>query len=288
MTSTGSIPTLVTGVCSGLTANASYYGGLTSYSISNAPVGTTTSAIFSASIPTSNTCQFNCNSGYVWNGTACLTPAVSGPCTGLPANAVYYGSVTSYTLAGAAVGTSLTASYTGGTLIPNSCMFNCANGYYWNGSNCIAPSAYSSSTTYTSGQAFTWNGATVTVTATGLGTSSTKSTGCDTNDIVIWQGGTNNVQIWAACNVGSTVAGLTSTSYGNYYQWGNGSCPSGYHIPTGGSNTTSTEWGTCYVIMNSSSVFGSCNQTNIYDRSVCTLKLPLSGQVNLSSATIYQ
>ncbi len=136
MTSTGSIPTLITGACTSLPANAFYYGSGSSYSVSNAPVGSLLTAVFSASTPSTNTCQFNCGSGYVWNGTACLVPAVSGPCTGLPANAVYYGSATSYTLAGAAVGTSLTASYTGGALIPNSCMFSCNSGYNWNGTTC--------------------------------------------------------------------------------------------------------------------------------------------------------
>ena len=45
---------------------------------------------------------------------------------------------------------------------------------------------YSPAITYSTGQTFTWSGATVTVTAPGVGTSSTKATGCDTNDIVVW------------------------------------------------------------------------------------------------------
>lgn len=49
-------------------------------------------------------------------------------------------------------------------------------------------SAYSSATTYTAGQAFIYSGATVTVSATGIGTSSTKADlACDTNDIAVWQ-----------------------------------------------------------------------------------------------------
>ncbi len=137
MTSTGTIVTLVTGTCATLPTNAAYYGGLTAYTVSNAPIGTSLTANFSAGVPSSNTCQFNCNGGYSWNGSSCLVSSVSGACTGLPANAVYYGSATSYTLAGAAAGTSLTASYTGGTLIPNSCMFSCGSGYGWNGSSCV-------------------------------------------------------------------------------------------------------------------------------------------------------
>ena len=209
------------GACVGLPANAAYYGSGSSYTLVNANYGTTLTGAFSVGTPAANTCQFNCMSGYSWNGTACLAASVNGSCTGLPANAAYYGGVTTYSLSNAAAGTSLTASFTGGTLVPNTCMYSCTGGYGWNGSACATPPAYSSSTTYTPGQAFTWNGATVTVTATGLGTSSTKSPGCDTNDIVIWQGGTNNVQIWAACDMGSTVAGTTSASYGGLYQWGN-------------------------------------------------------------------
>ena len=96
---------------------------------------------------------------------------------------------------------------------------------------------YSSSTTYSSGQTFSWSGATITASAiVGVGSSSTKVSGCDTNDIAVWSG--TNIQIWAACNAGATSAwtgGLSisdcggsandcqsSNRYtlGSYYQWG--------------------------------------------------------------------
>ena len=94
---------------------------------------------------------------------------------------------------------------------------------------------YSSSTAYSSGQVFAWSGATITVTGTGIGTSSTTISGCNTPDIAVWSG--SNVQIWAACNMGATSAytGITiincsnagsdcdsSIRYtiGSYYQWG--------------------------------------------------------------------
>ncbi|EKD29420.1 MAG: hypothetical protein ACD_78C00419G0001 [uncultured bacterium (gcode 4)] len=70
--------------------------------------------------------------------------------------------------------------------------------------------------------------------------------GCDTLNITL-----SNGQVWAACNIGSSVAGITATSYGSYYQWGNNSttwtawwtannwgflwqwpCATGYHVPT--------------------------------------------------------
>ncbi len=137
-TGTGCTLSTVSGPCTSLPSNAAYYGSGSSYSLASAPSGTSLVASFSASTPTTNTCQFNCMLGYSWNGTACLASSVNGSCTSLPSNAVYYGGVTSYSLVAAALGTSLTASYTGGTLIPNSCMYNCASGYGWNGSACTA------------------------------------------------------------------------------------------------------------------------------------------------------
>ena len=287
------------------------------------------------------------------------SPAVSGgnmSCTGIPTNAVYYNGLTSYspaTLSGSA-----TASYTvTGTITVNTCQYNCAGGYAWNGTNsCVVAPAYSSLTTYTVGQIFSYNGATVTVSATGMGTSSTTITGCNTPDTVVWQGGTNNIQIWATCNMGATTA-YTNQTYpsntaptagqeawmGAYYQWGNnadntttttsgtqvnasgygpgnyynsatlittgdwssvqndnlwgnttntsvarqGPCPTGYHVPSGGTSDTTTEFGTMYTVINSATPFGSCAQANIYDRTECVLKLPLTGD-RLGASYNYQ
>lgn len=120
---------------------------------------------------------------------------------------------------------------------PGNCTYVCTGGY--SGSGCLAL-AYSSLTTYTAGQQFMYSGAIVTVTSTGIGSSSTKAdSNCDTNDIVVWQGGTNNIQIWAACNVGATIStgslavqtpnpttngtlpsNRVASIQGNYYQWG--------------------------------------------------------------------
>ena len=113
---------------------------------------------------------------------------------------------------------------------------SCMGGYYLSGSTCIVAPTYSSSTTYGSGQVFAWSGTTITASPTvGVGSSSTKVSGCDTPDIAIWSG--NSVQIWAACNVGAIVAytGVAITNcgggttdcdstlrytLGSYYQWG--------------------------------------------------------------------
>ena len=45
---------------------------------------------------------------------------------------------------------------------------------------------YSSLTTYTTGQQFMWNGATITVTDNGVGSASTTTAGCDTPDVAVW------------------------------------------------------------------------------------------------------
>lgn len=109
------------------------------------------------------------------------------------------------------------------------------------------PSVYSSGIAYspTGNSSFIWSGTTVHVTGSGIGFASSRADLlCDTNDISIWSGGTNNVQIWAACNVGANIAsaGVTTQSctaagcsidtftgvyasslanFGSYFQWGN-------------------------------------------------------------------
>ena len=54
-------------------------------------------------------------------------------CTGLPTNAVYYGSATTYSITGGGT----TATYTTGALTANTCNYNCASGYGWNGASCV-------------------------------------------------------------------------------------------------------------------------------------------------------
>ncbi|MDD2745449.1 MAG: hypothetical protein PHU93_02830, partial [Candidatus Gracilibacteria bacterium] len=55
---------------------------------------------------------------------------VSGTCTSLPSNAVYYGGVTMYSLVNASAGTSLSASRVT-TPAVNTCQFECGSGYIW-------------------------------------------------------------------------------------------------------------------------------------------------------------
>ena len=128
--------TAVSGACTGLPAHTSYYGGVTSYSLTDAPAGTSLTASHNAT-PAANTCQYNCDISYGWNGSTCIVTSVNGACSGLPSHALYYGSVTSYSLSGASVGTSLTGSYAV-TPSTNTCEFNCLTGYSWNGSACAA------------------------------------------------------------------------------------------------------------------------------------------------------
>ena len=121
-------------------------------------------------------------------------------------------------------------------IIPWNCTYICNGWYYWSWCTNLA-TTYSSSTTYTIGQKFTYNGAIVTVTATGIGSSNTTYNGCNTHDIAIWQEGTDNIQVWSACNIGATIAytGIPITdcewwttdcnlwirnTIGSYFQWG--------------------------------------------------------------------
>ena len=134
MSSTGTYVT--NGACTGIPANAVYSNSGSSYTLVNAPYNTTLNAYYSAT-PLASTCQYACASGYSWNGTACLVSSVSGACTGIPSNAVYYNGTASYSLAGAALGTTLTASNVSGSITANTCQFNCSGGYSWNGSSCI-------------------------------------------------------------------------------------------------------------------------------------------------------
>lgn len=74
---------------------------------------------------------------------------VSGSCTGLPANAVYFNDTTSYT--GSNV-TSLAVSSSDYRASPavNTCQFKCASWYTWNNTSCIVPFAVlDASFTYT-------------------------------------------------------------------------------------------------------------------------------------------
>ncbi len=67
-------PVTVSGVCINLPANALFYSATGSYSLVNATGGTTLDAITAGytATPPVNTCQYNCNSGYSWNGTSCI------------------------------------------------------------------------------------------------------------------------------------------------------------------------------------------------------------------------
>ncbi len=69
---------------------------------------------------------------------------VSGACTGLPANAVYYGSATGYTLTGASSGTPLSAVTAGYSATPtaNTCQYACATGYSYMNGSCLALDPY--------------------------------------------------------------------------------------------------------------------------------------------------
>ncbi len=57
-------------------------------------------------------------------------------------------------------------------------------------------------------------------------------------------------------------------------------------MPTGGTTDTTTEWGTFFTIVNPGTI-GSCSQANVYDRMVCIIKLPYTGNRNSSNGLYY-
>ncbi|MDD2745337.1 MAG: hypothetical protein PHU93_02255, partial [Candidatus Gracilibacteria bacterium] len=63
---------------------------------------------------------------------------VSGTCTSLPSNAVYFNNTTNYSLVSAPSGTSLSAVTAGYSASPvtNTCQFKCGGGFSWNGGSC--------------------------------------------------------------------------------------------------------------------------------------------------------
>ena len=128
----------VTGNCGGLpTSNTAFYGGATTYQISNAPFGTTLNPMYNDT-PKANTCEFNCAANYAWDSVNndCFSTLVNGTCTNLPPNASYYGGATTYTLNAAPANTALIANYSTTTPEQNTCEFSCNTNYAWNGTTC--------------------------------------------------------------------------------------------------------------------------------------------------------
>nr|MDD3720465.1 hypothetical protein [Candidatus Gracilibacteria bacterium] len=131
----------VNGACTNLPTGGWFYNSSTSYSLVNAPNGTTLDATIAGynDAPTQNTCQYKCDSLHYWNGNSCL-PYVNGACTNLPVGALFYNSTTSYSLVNAPNGTTLNALTAGYQSIPtqNTCQYKCDHSqYYWSGSACI-------------------------------------------------------------------------------------------------------------------------------------------------------
>ena len=61
---------LVSGACSAPPQYAVFYNNTNNYSLSGADFVTSLTASYNAT-PSSNTCQYKCNSGYSWDGVSC-------------------------------------------------------------------------------------------------------------------------------------------------------------------------------------------------------------------------
>jgi hypothetical protein len=96
---------------------------------SSAPVPASTNWAYSASDDATK-CQYSCNSGYNWNGSACVLPTTYS-CTGtIPANATMF--------SGDNLGLTANTPYTyWATDTGTKCQYSCNSGYNWNGSACV-------------------------------------------------------------------------------------------------------------------------------------------------------
>ncbi|MDP2091015.1 MAG: FISUMP domain-containing protein [Candidatus Gracilibacteria bacterium] len=189
------------------------------------------------------TCDFNCNSGYSWNGTSCVQ---NNSCNSTqPTNAILtIGSPTSPNQAWQ------------NTNSANPCYYTCSGGYGWNGTSCILASNCTTGLTeitLTNGQ--TWS--CMNLGATTVWDGSTQPTNCggsSTNcNSLTWLGsyyqwgrndtGWTNGQSgspynygWEAQNDtkwgGSTSDTTASDGAGTTAIGRQGPCPSGWHVPS--------------------------------------------------------
>src|SRR6185369_2895915 len=99
------------------------------YSGDDSGLSANTSSVFSW-VNSNRKCEYNCNTGYSWNGSSCVANAYS--CTGtIPANASMY--------AGDDTPLSSNTPYTyWATDTGTKCQYSCNSGYTWDGSSCIA------------------------------------------------------------------------------------------------------------------------------------------------------
>jgi len=168
-------------------------------------------------------CAYTCASGYHTEdgGVSCTSDTKTASCIQSGAPATH----SQYTVA------SVNITWNGSSWnTAANCGYTCTSGY--TGSDCTTPGPYLASVTYVAGEKFTYNGATVTVTATGRGTSDSKYYNCPSNDIAVWTNGATIPQVWSLCNVGATVVFIgtqsstddspvaTTTTAGKFFQWG--------------------------------------------------------------------
>jgi len=133
--------------CTDLPANAVFYNGTTAYSISQTYTDATgwqppTTAYYDA-IPDSGTCGYKCAANYSWSGSACINTRTNQSCTDLPANAVFYNGTTAYSISQTYTDATgwqppTTAYYGDGTANINTCEYQCATAYHWDGSACVS------------------------------------------------------------------------------------------------------------------------------------------------------
>ncbi|MDD2871949.1 MAG: hypothetical protein PHS49_08245, partial [Candidatus Gracilibacteria bacterium] len=138
-------------------------------------------------------CYYECTDGY--SGSDC---SVAPSCATQPV----------YTNANFTTGTPTSANQSWqNTNGSNPCYYECTNGY--TGNDCSLAPAYTACT------------GTNQIKYQISGVVGTSTTGITCSDYIVICTGVSAGIIMDACNVGATVAGTSTTSYGHYFQWGN-------------------------------------------------------------------
>lgn len=160
-----STETLEGGSCIGTKSIAcSAPGGVSNYTFFNSTTNYNATASWNgsnwvnpstsyAATPLSGSCQYNCASGYGWNGSNCVASPQTLSACNAPAsvsNYVFYNGTTTYTPQSSwngstwslgnssSVGTTPTTPGTPASPTINTCQWQCATNFAWNGSNCEA------------------------------------------------------------------------------------------------------------------------------------------------------
>ncbi|NUJ97264.1 hypothetical protein HGA92_00575 [Candidatus Gracilibacteria bacterium] len=134
-----------TNTCDPATQQANCSGTIPTYATATTGTGFTQTWNGGSWIPSSMTwgenkteCDFDCDTNYTWEGSACIASTQTGTCTGLPTTNASWNTVSSITQTwnGSTWTPSTTGTYNA-SASTSECRFKCTTGYTWNGSSCV-------------------------------------------------------------------------------------------------------------------------------------------------------